>query len=145
MWLFSILRIAASVQQFQTSSCDQASLEEKLGIPPRPKRPLTPFFRFMKEIRPSVTKENPNLAGLDVVRKVAEKYKSIDPALLRKLTEEYHKDQEEYLKTKFRYESQLTTEQKQNIIDAKDALHEKRARIAYKKVAISDMRSFFCL
>ncbi|CAG2057604.1 unnamed protein product [Timema podura] len=36
------------------------TLEEKLGIPVKPKKPLTPFFRFMVQIRPKVVQQHPD-------------------------------------------------------------------------------------
>lgn len=98
MWLFQILRIAASIQ---TSSCNQATVEEKLGLPPRPKRPLTPYFRFLKEMRPVVKKENPDLQGVAIIKKIVEKYKFIEPALLEQYQAQYRKDQEEYIKKRY--------------------------------------------
>lgn len=88
----------------------------------------------MKEMRPSVLKENPNLKALDVVRALAEKYKSIDPAMMKRFEKEYQKDQEEYLKQKHIYETKLTIEQKQNIQDAKEAIADRKERLAYHKV-----------
>lgn len=31
------------------------------AIPPKPKKPLTPYFRFLGQVREDVKKENPNL------------------------------------------------------------------------------------
>nr|CAD7445024.1 unnamed protein product [Timema bartmani] len=44
------------------------TLEEKLGIPVKPKKPLTPFFRFMVQIRPKVVQQHPDarVTGEDI-------------------------------------------------------------------------------
>ena len=34
---------------------------EKLGIPQKPVRPLSPYFRFLAQVRPNLTKAHPNL------------------------------------------------------------------------------------
>jgi hypothetical protein len=44
----------------QTAGLKRAALE-KLGIPPKPTRPLSPYFRFLAQIRPNLTKAHPNL------------------------------------------------------------------------------------
>jgi hypothetical protein len=85
-------------------------------------------------MREVVKKENPELAYLDVIKKVAEKYKTIDPALMKKFEHEYSKDNEKWLREKFQYETKLTLEQRQNIMDAKEAQKERKKKIAYKKV-----------
>lgn len=94
----------------------------------------------MKEMRPVVVKQNPKLGSLDVVRALAEKYKSIDPALMQRFEKEYQKDQEEYLKKKFAYESKLTPDQKQSIVDAKENLLERKEKLAYKKVRKGNLK-----
>nr|CAD7198384.1 unnamed protein product [Timema douglasi] len=45
------------------------TLEEKLGIPVKPKKPLTPFFRFMGQIRPTVVQQHPGakVTGEDTI------------------------------------------------------------------------------
>lgn len=125
--------IAAS---FQTSAANQVqpTLEEKLGLPPRPKRPLTPYFRFLKDNRPQIAKEHPSLSSIELMKMCAEKYKAIDNKTKVKYSEEYAKEQLDYAKRKFQYESKLTLDQKQTIQDAKEAVHEKRERINHKKV-----------
>ncbi len=32
-----------------------------VDVPPRPKRPLSPYFRFLGQVRDQVRKENPSL------------------------------------------------------------------------------------
>lgn len=90
----------------------------------------------MKEMRPIVVEQNPNKQPLEIVKILAEKYKSIDPALMNRFEHEFRKDQEEYLKKKSVYEQKLTPEQKQNLIDAKEAQIERKEKLAYKKVKL---------
>jgi hypothetical protein len=46
---------------YQQSVGLKQSLEEKIGLPEKPKRPMTPYFRFMAEVRPALMKNNPNV------------------------------------------------------------------------------------
>lgn len=34
---------------------------KEVQIPPKPKKPLTPYFRFLGQVRTDVQKQNPNL------------------------------------------------------------------------------------
>lgn len=35
--------------------------KDGLAVPPRPKKPLTPYFRFLAQVREDAKKENPKL------------------------------------------------------------------------------------
>lgn len=103
------------------------TLEEKAGLPPRPKRPLTPYFRFMKEQRPKLQAANPKLSIVDIVKTVSKQWETADPLLKQSLQEEYKKDQQKYIETRTKYDAKITDEQrsqlkelKQEIIDAKE-------------------------
>jgi len=44
---------------YQQNAGLKKSVEEKLGLPLKPKKPLTPYFRFMAQIRPVLIQKNP--------------------------------------------------------------------------------------
>ena len=111
-----------------------ASLEEKLGLPPRPKKPLTPFFRYLSENRTKLQSSNPQLKPTDVVKLCAKQYESIDPAVKTKYQDQYLKDQEEYIRKRTVYDNKLTDQQKFEIANAKQEAVEKKARSEYRKV-----------
>lgn len=134
-------RIAVSCQ-FHTSNTLSATLEEKLGLPPRPKKPLTPFFRYLTENREKLQKDNPQLKPVEVVKVCAQHYATIDPVKRAKYQDEYLKEQDDYLKRRTAYESKLTDEQKYEIANAKQEAVEKKARIEYKKVSLG-LENFF--
>lgn len=54
------------------------TLEERLGMAERPKKPLTPYFRFMRETRPSLLAKNPNLKTGEVVKQMAKQWETVD-------------------------------------------------------------------
>ena len=45
-----------------------------------PKKPLTTYFRFLGEIRPIVTKQNPDLKVTELMKVMAQKYKELPVA-----------------------------------------------------------------
>ncbi|XP_023297483.1 transcription factor A, mitochondrial isoform X2 [Lucilia cuprina] len=103
------------------------TLEEKAGLPPKPKKPLTPYFRFMKEQRPKIQAANPNLSIVDIVRKVSKEWVTADSSLKQRLQEEYKKEQQKYVEARTKYDAKITDEQrsqlkelKQELIDAKE-------------------------
>lgn len=109
------------------------TIEEKLGIPPKPKKPLTPYFRFMKEIRPQISQEHPKILLPDVVRLVAKKWETVDEATKQKFSEEYKKDQIEYMERRAKYDLKLTDEQRAEIKAMKQEIVEAREKRATKK------------
>lgn len=112
-----------------------ASLEEKLGLPPRPKKPLTPFFRYLGDNRLKLHEKNPQLKSIEVVKLCAQNYATVDPLVKAKYQEEFIKEQEDYIRRRSLYESKLTDEQKFEISNAKQDAVDKKARIEYRKVA----------
>lgn len=58
----------ASASLIPSANVATKSQEEKFGLPPRPRKPLTPYFRFLADVRPKVVKENPKLSVLEVVK-----------------------------------------------------------------------------
>lgn len=56
--------------------------EEIRNLPQKPKKPLTPYFRFMKQIRPELTKEIPKAKLTDFVKECALRWEKVDPQVL---------------------------------------------------------------
>ncbi|KAH8383054.1 hypothetical protein KR009_006509 [Drosophila setifemur] len=103
------------------------TLEEQVGLPPRPKKPLTPYFRFMREQRPKLIAANPKISTVDAVRQLSRSWSEADAKLKDRLQTEYKKDQQIYIELRTKYDSTLTDEQrseikqlKQDIVDAKE-------------------------
>ncbi|XP_030369354.1 transcription factor A, mitochondrial isoform X2 [Scaptodrosophila lebanonensis] len=117
---------AASISN--SSSLQQSkTLEEQVGLPRRPKKPLTPYFRFMREMRPKLIEKNPTISAVDIVRQLSKSWVGVDPKLKERLQSEYKKEQQVYVEQRSKYDAKLTDEQraeikqlKQDIIDAKE-------------------------
>lgn len=110
-----------------SSALHSKSLEEQIGLPPRPKKPLTPYFRFMREMRPKMLAKDPKITTVEVVRQLSKSWVDVDPKLKERLQSEYKKDQELYLEQRTKYDATLTDQQraeikqmKQDICDAKE-------------------------
>ncbi|XP_060648955.1 LOW QUALITY PROTEIN: transcription factor A, mitochondrial [Drosophila nasuta] len=103
------------------------SLEEQIGLPPRPKKPLTPYFRFMREMRPKLAAKDPNISTVQIVQELSRRWVDVDAKLKERLQAEYKKDQESYVEQRAKYDAKITDEQraelkqmKQDISDAKE-------------------------
>ncbi|XP_053598211.1 transcription factor A, mitochondrial isoform X2 [Microplitis demolitor] len=103
-------------------------LEKKWDIPPRPKRPLNPFFKFVVLRREEMVKENPQLKNPQIMQKLGEKFRSYDGNYKNELQKEYREEMNEYSRQMILYEKSLTSEQKQIL----KSLAEKRAEMKEK-------------
>lgn len=110
-----------------------------MGLPPKPKKPLTPFFRYIKQVRPTVLAENPNLKVTDVIKTISKKWETVDPALKQKFQEEYQREKMVYVEIRAKYDSQITDEQRFAIKQLKDENNAmKERRMTKKRIAELD-------
>lgn len=126
--IFRVASANVAVREF-------ASIEEKLKIPPRPKKPLTPFFRFLALNREKALSQNKDLKAMGVVQVVSKEWANVDQQLKAKLTDEYMKEKEDYTKIIAQYETKLTDEQKDGIRVAKQERVEGKEKRAHRKVS----------
>nr|CAD7570606.1 unnamed protein product [Timema californicum] len=96
------------------------TLEEKLGIPVKPKKPLTPFFRFMGQIRPMVVQQHPSARVTDHTKIIAQQWKNLEPPAKQKFEEEFKKEMIHYIAVRVSYENSLTDQQKMDLQKAKE-------------------------
>lgn len=118
-----------------SSSYGTKTLEEKAGLPPKPKKPLTPYFRFMKEQRPKLQAANPNVSITDLVKQMSKQWEAADPSLKQRFQEEYKKDQQKYLETRTKYDAKITDEQRSQIKELKqEQIEAKERRMMRKRI-----------
>ncbi|CAG4951614.1 unnamed protein product [Colias eurytheme] len=111
-WLYSI------------QTCDYStkkSAEERLGIE-KPKRPLTPFFKFMAQMRPALLAKNPSISSKEAISWTSKHWQQLDSETKSQMTKEYEKDLEDYKKIKELYQASLTEEQKEDIRKMKEEM-----------------------
>lgn len=98
-----------TIARFTTSTyCNKQSLEEKLGLTPRPKKPTTPFFRFIANIKPEVLQQQPNIKPTELAKIAAERWKKIDENSKDDLKKQYEKDLLRYQVERKEYEQNLS-------------------------------------
>ncbi|KFV16189.1 hypothetical protein N340_12987, partial [Tauraco erythrolophus] len=104
----------------------------------RPKRPLTAYFRFLKEYRPAFRQNNPEISNMDLVKKMAGAWKEL-PASQKQAYEEARKsDWKRYEEQLAAYKAQLTPAQA-------EALREERRRRLAKRRSFRKKRELTVL
>ncbi|XP_073967377.1 mitochondrial transcription factor A [Choristoneura fumiferana] len=115
------------LKPIQLCSYTKKSAEEKLGIE-RPKRPLTPFFKFMTQMRPALLAKNPGITSKEAISWSSKHWQQLDVETKSQMTKEYEKDLEDYKKIKAIYESSLTDDQKADIQRVKEEMAEAKEK-----------------
>uniref|UniRef100_A0A1A9V5H5 HMG box domain-containing protein n=1 Tax=Glossina austeni TaxID=7395 RepID=A0A1A9V5H5_GLOAU len=111
------------------------SLEEQVGLPPKPKKPLTPYFRFMAEHRSKLHAENKKVPAIELVRIISKKWETCDPSVKTRLQEQYTIDRQKYIENRTKYEANISDKQRKEIKGLKQEIKEtKEKRIMRKRV-----------
>ncbi|KAK0159700.1 hypothetical protein PV327_010788 [Microctonus hyperodae] len=108
----SILSRNACLNYQQNATLKSKSLEKQLGLPPKPKRPLSPFIQYTQEQRSILSEQNPNVPMTDLIKIMANNWKSVDEAEKAKMRMIYTSKMDNYTKEMMDYKQNLTDEQK---------------------------------
>lgn len=120
---------------YQQNAGLKKSVEEKLGLPQKPKKPLTPYFRFMAQIRPVLIQKNPQAKVTDIVKISAQEWEKADITVREQLQADYKREMAEFLAAQVKYDQMLTNEQREEIKKAKkDIAESKEKRLLKKKM-----------
>ncbi|XP_050665842.1 transcription factor A, mitochondrial [Leptidea sinapis] len=121
----------------QTYNYTKKSAEERLGIE-KPKRPLTPFFKFMGQMRPALLAKNPSITSKEAIAWTSKHWQQLDSETKSQMLKEYEKDLEDYKKIKELYEASLTEQQKEDIKNLKEemaaAKEKRKLKAEYKEL-----------
>ncbi|XP_047361823.1 transcription factor A, mitochondrial [Vespa velutina] len=101
-----------------TSSCQFISTKTKKNLerdlfPNKPRKPLTPFFKYMKIMRPSIVNEFPEYKSTKIVKEISARWALEDPEYKFKLNKEYDTEYKEYMMKVIEYEKSITPEQRE--------------------------------
>lgn len=102
-------------------------------LPPRPKRPVNAFIRYVQSVRSSLHAKNPKASPADISKLAATQWQVLDAASKSKLEEEYKKEQAVWLEENAKYLSQLTDQQKEEIRQTRAEKTEEKAKREYRK------------
>lgn len=107
-----------------------------LNLPEKPKRPLTPYFKYSQDRRQTLMKEHPDWKITQVTIQCASEWKNLDPSDKEKYETNFKREMEEYAAKYLEYKNSLTDEHKQAIKlynrESKKAKLKKEKRKAMK-------------
>jgi len=111
------------------------SLEKKLGFPLKPKEPLAPYFRFLREMRPQIALEYPNMTNKERVALIAKNWESLTEKEKEKFAIDYKNEIIKFSKALANYNNALTADQKTMIKEKIEEIGKKKLILFYKKKA----------
>lgn len=132
-------------RRFNTSlfnSTPKKTIEEKLGIPRRPKRPPTAFMIFANERRPALIQQNPEKKPSALMKIISEEWKVLEKSKKDVLQENFKRDWMKYLADAKNYDESLSPGEKERIkiekeeakiLQAKRTLKKKRSELGCPK------------
>ncbi|XP_026132997.1 transcription factor A, mitochondrial-like [Carassius auratus] len=92
-----------------------------------PKRPLTAYMRYVKEMHPTISSQNPGVKNVDIVRKLAQQWKVLTPEQKQPFQDASSASREQYKLALEKYKAQLTPAQTAALAV------EKRQKVAKRK------------
>lgn len=102
---------------------------EQLKLPEKPKKPLTPYFRFVRDQREDLMKKFPHLKVTDVTKKCAEEWKDAHITIKEKYQISYKEELDDYYKKLEKYKLSLSDEQKDFLSEvSKEKTDDKKRR-----------------
>lgn len=109
------------------------TIEEAIGLPPKPKKPLTPYFRFMAANRDLLRIKDSKLSIRDEVKRLSKEWHSVDQNTKQRLQDEYQKDLKIYVEQRANYDSKLTDEDRKLIKEMKQERTEAKNKRMMRK------------
>lgn len=98
-----------------------------------PKRPLNAYMRYVQQQQPIMVRLHPEIKSVDVIRKIAQQWRTLSPDQKRPFEEASVKAREQFKVDLQRYMSQLTpAQERQQVLDRKQRL-AKRNTIRKKR------------
>lgn len=110
-------------------------VEEKLGLPAKPKKPIAPYYRFTNENRPSVVAKHPKLKPFEINAILGKMWQSLDAADREKFTNGYKTDLIDYYtnETRTKYSSSPSNDDKLKIKEMKVEIKKRRILVAAQR------------
>uniref|UniRef100_A0A672K5N9 Transcription factor A, mitochondrial n=1 Tax=Sinocyclocheilus grahami TaxID=75366 RepID=A0A672K5N9_SINGR len=98
-----------------------------------PKRPLTAYMTYVKEMHPTISRQNPGVKNVDIVRKLAQQWKMLAPEQKQPFQDASLTSKEQYKLAVEKYKAQLTPAQTAALAIEKQQKVAKRNAIRRKK------------
>lgn len=116
--------------------CQQQKLktiEERAGLPTKPKRPLSGYLRFVKEHSAPVKETNPQLSHRECLLHIGKMWNSISLTQKEEYSKPYKDEKSNYLAQMIVYNRSLTEDDKRSIREARAKIVARRAELTRSK------------
>lgn len=113
--------VAPAIKSFSTAT----------GGPP--KRPLTAYMTYVKDVRPTISKQNPGLKSVDVIRKIAQQWKMLTIEQKQPFQDASLEAKEQYKLALETFKAQLSPAQSAAFVEERRQKMAKRKAIRKKK------------
>lgn len=123
--------------RFKHALLNRALIEEKLGLPVKPKRPIAPFFQYMIEIRASVVAQHPTLKTSEHVALISKMWRELDATKSEKYYKVYQNESIAYQEPLAQYNKTKTEEHKRTV---KEKQKELQKEIEKRKIVRSQRK-----
>ncbi|XP_065344503.1 transcription factor A, mitochondrial-like [Cloeon dipterum] len=110
-------------------------VEEKHGIPARPKKPQTPYLKYINQLRPNLVKANPNLKFTEITKLAGAEWQKLSATQRKPFEANFSNEWAAYLQAVENYKSSLTEEQKALIEDVKE---QEKKKLAKKEIRMQE-------
>jgi len=118
---------------YSTEKITRLSLEEKLGLPKKPKKPLSPYIQFQNEIRPELKKKHPEKHSQELLAIAASMWRELPDAKKVEMAELYKTELADYSKRMSGYTSSLRPDDLNQLKLAKESEKIKKQKRRLKK------------
>lgn len=82
-------------------------------LPPKPKKPESPFLLYVKHVKPRFLEETPNMKYAQILKSASSKWAELDLTNRKYFINQYYKNREVYIDKLKEYYNSITDEQKQ--------------------------------
>lgn len=130
---FHLCRFTVQLRDIHLQQPMLKSIEEKLGLPAKPKKPSTPYFRFMAEIRPTVQAKNPKLKSTELISTIGKMWNSLDAAKKETYSEGFKDEMLAYHDVITKYRNNLTEDDVRKIKETKFEKKERKLVLLQQK------------
>lgn len=105
---------------------------EKSILPPKPKKPLNAYMQYYLSVKDKVHKDYPNYTQKELMKKIAEQWTQVAPAVKENLQKQYMEQQSAYKQKLMDYKSSITDDQqmliKKELIKKEHALERSQVK-----------------
>lgn len=106
---------------------------EEVMLKDKPKKPLTPYFKYLQIMRPNIIAKFPNYTTTEVVKAIAQQWANETADYKQELHKKYNLEYKEYMNKLIEYEKTLTIEDKSKLLALKHKAEAEEEKLKHKK------------